>query len=161
MERRAFRTLIAAAAVLTASLAATPGVGHAGGPNVLLVGTYKGIPGQFASIQAAADAAQPGDWILVAPGDYHEQSDREDATWPAGVWIDTPGVHLRGMDRNTVVVDGTKPGSPQCSSKPSDQDLGVPAPGQTTPQGRNGIEVYGIDPKPPYTGFLADNGSIE
>ena len=160
MERRAFRTLIAAAAVLSAVAAAAPRSGHAAGPNVLRVGTYKGVPGQFTTIQAAADAAQPGDWILVAPGDYHEQSDREDPTWPAGVWIDTPGVHLRGMDRNTVVVDGTKPGSPECSSNPSDQDLGVPAPGQTTPQGRNGIEVFGVT-KQPYAGFLADNVSIE
>ena len=37
---------------------------------VLRVGTYNGIPGQYSSIQAAVNAAQPGDWILVAPGDY-------------------------------------------------------------------------------------------
>jgi hypothetical protein len=34
---------------------------------VLLVGTYQGKAGQYSSIQAAVDAAQPGDWILVAP----------------------------------------------------------------------------------------------
>jgi hypothetical protein len=36
----------------------------AAGAKVLLVGTYKGIAGQFHSIQTAADAAKPGDWIL-------------------------------------------------------------------------------------------------
>ena len=30
---------------------------------------------QFSSIQAAVDAARPGDWILIAPGDYHERGD--------------------------------------------------------------------------------------
>ena len=39
---------------------------------VLRVGTYKGVRGQFKSIQAAVDAAKPGDWILVGPGDYKE-----------------------------------------------------------------------------------------
>ena len=33
--------------------------------------------------------------------------------------ITTPRIHLRGLDRNGVVVDGTKPGSPQCSSAPA------------------------------------------
>jgi hypothetical protein len=36
--------------------------------------TYNGIPGQFSSIQAAVDAAQSGDAILVAPGDYKTTS---------------------------------------------------------------------------------------
>ena len=40
------------------------------GARVLRVGTYKGIHGQFKSIQAAVNAAKPGDWILVGPGDY-------------------------------------------------------------------------------------------
>ena len=44
-------------------------------PAVLLVGTYHGKAGQYTTIQAAVDAAQPGDWILVAPGDYHETDD--------------------------------------------------------------------------------------
>ena len=33
-------------------------------------------PGTYKTIQAAVDAAQPGDWILVAPGDYHETGRR-------------------------------------------------------------------------------------
>ena len=75
---------------------------------------------QFDSIQAAVDAARPGDWILIAPGDYHERGDytthKPTDEAGAGVLITTPNIHLRGLDRNGVVVDGTKPGSPRCSS---------------------------------------------
>src|SRR5258708_4992911 len=42
----------------------------ASSPGVLTVGTYRGIPGRFAGVQAAVDAAHPGDWVLVGPGDY-------------------------------------------------------------------------------------------
>ena len=121
--------------------------GVTGGGRVLLVGTYKGHQGKYATIQAAADASRPGDWILVAPGIYHET---DDATHPptaqsagafGGVVITTPRVHLRGMDRATVIVDGTKPGSSTpCSSDPTLQNPGVPD-GKGVPYGRNGIVV--------------------
>ena len=55
-------------AVVLVALAAL-GAASAAGARVLLVGTYRGIRGQYASIQAAVDAARPGDWILVGPGD--------------------------------------------------------------------------------------------
>jgi hypothetical protein len=118
------------------------------GGHVLLVGSFNGIPGQYATIQAAVDAAQPGDWILVAPGDYHEQADHLNPPsaaavslgWYGGVAIHTPDLHLRGMDRSSVIVDGTKPGSPACSNNPADQDLGVV--GSSGPIGRNGIDVW-------------------
>jgi hypothetical protein len=46
---------------------------------VLYVGTFKGIATApsitFSSIQAAVDAAERGDTIRVAPGDYHETGD--------------------------------------------------------------------------------------
>ena len=42
---------------------------------MLLVGTFQGKAGQYKSIQAAVNAAHAGDWILVAPGDYHETDD--------------------------------------------------------------------------------------
>jgi hypothetical protein len=99
---------------------------------VLQVGAWHGKRGAFASIQAAVDAAAPGDWILVGPGDYHEA-----ALPSAGVRIATPGLHLRGMDRNAVVVDGTLPGSAPCSADPAAQVL--------SDGGRNGIEVLKVD----------------
>jgi hypothetical protein len=116
-------------------------------PRVLLVGSYLGVPGPYPSIQAALDAARPGDWVLVGPGDYHEQADRRPSRGPqpdnepAGVVMSTPGVHLRGMDRNGVVLDGTKPGAPKCSANESDQDLG-PLDSGGKPLGRNGILVW-------------------
>jgi hypothetical protein len=96
---------------------------------VLMVGTYHGIRGQFRSIQAAVDAAKPGDWILIGPGDYKTSSWRSPhgAKFPAGVLITTPRLHIRGMNRNTVVVDGTKPGSAKCSAKKSAQNFGPKA----------------------------------
>jgi hypothetical protein len=123
-------------------------VGSAIGGRALLVGTFNGIPGQYSTIQAAVNAAQPGDWILVAPGDYHEQDDIDNpplATdvslgWYGGVAIHTNDVHLRGMDRNSVIVDGTLPGSPPCSNSPAQQNLGVVGP--NGPIGRNGIDIW-------------------
>ncbi len=159
---------LVAVAVSSCSSATAPSASA----RVLLVGTYKGVSGRYSSIQAAVNAAHRGDWILVAPGDYHEQDDLDSlptATQAGngdmgGVVISTPDLHLRGMNRNTVIVDGTKPGSPPCSSRPSDQDLGVLAPGagsSDTPTsdanaygtskqagkayGRNGIVVWKAD----------------
>ncbi len=124
-----------------APASATPASGRVG--KVLLVGTYKGRPGQFSSIQAAVDAARPGDWILVAPGDYHEGANEPgpDSTQAndgdfGGVLVQTNNLHIRGMDRSSVIVDGTKPGAPACSSAPGDQNFGANA------AGRNGIVVF-------------------
>jgi hypothetical protein len=136
------RAAAALAVVVTgvaAVLAASPA--SATGPRVLRVGTWHGIHGTYSSIQAAVDAASPGDWVLVGPGDWKERGDRtthkpaKDEPGDA-VTVKVPGIHLRGMDRNKVVVDGTKPGAPACSSKRADQDFG------TTAAGRNGIVVY-------------------
>jgi hypothetical protein len=106
---------------------------NANTPSVLQVGTFNGIPGQYDSIQAAVNAAHPGDWILIAPGTYHEAG-----ADIAGVLITTAGIHSRGMDRNTVVVDGTNPNPSTCSSNPADQNFGVNG------NGRNGIEVLKV-----------------
>jgi hypothetical protein len=115
---------------------------------VLLVGTFHHHRGAFKTIQAAVDKARRGDWILVAPGDYHERADHrkkrgpQPQETPAGVIIAKPGIHLRGMNRNRVVVDGTKPGKGKaCSNKEARQDLGVKG-SDGTPLGRNGILVY-------------------
>jgi hypothetical protein len=130
---RALRLGLAALALILAAPAAT-------GARVLLVGSYHGIAGDYAGIQAAVDAAHPGDWILVGPGDYKETGDRVpagatgDDRGGAGVLITVAGLHLRGMDRNAVVVDGTRAGTRPCS----------PAAGDQLPD-RNGILVYEAD----------------
>jgi hypothetical protein len=114
---------------------------------VLLVGKYHGIKGKYHSIQAAVNAARSGDWILVGPGDYkttsgHAPSGASDK--PAAVLITTPNIRLRGMNRNTVIVDGTQPGSAKCSSKEADQNFG-PSDGSGGQSGLNGIMVYKAD----------------
>src|SRR5205814_1799785 len=89
--------------------------------------------GSHTSIQGAVNATSQGDWVLVAPGDYHEQGNAG-ASEPAGVLIRTPWIHLRGLNRNNVVVDGTKSGSSRCSGRAADQRL--------TADGLNGIDVF-------------------
>jgi hypothetical protein len=49
----------------------------------------------FTSIQAAVNAAHRGDWVLIDRGIYD-----------GSVRITTPGLHVRGLDRNAVVIDG-------------------------------------------------------
>jgi hypothetical protein len=119
------RRLTLALLALGASLSAMAGTATA---KVLRVGTYHGVRGQYRTIQAAVDAAKPGDWILVAPGDYKTTSIRTPKgapDFPAGVLITTRGIHIRGMNRNTVIVDGTKPGSARCSRRASAQNFGL------------------------------------
>jgi len=122
------------------------GMAAAATRHVLRVGTYHGIKGQYSSIQKAVDAASPYDVILVGPGDYHERGDYtthppRNGRGSAGVWITTPHLTIRGMDRNTVIVDGTKPGSSQCSKAATAQDYG-PLDAAKKHIGRNGVEVW-------------------
>jgi hypothetical protein len=94
---------------------------------VLRVGTWHRIPGQFSSIQNAVNAARPGDSILVAPGDYKTTTvhfPKGVSNFPAAVLITTGGVTLRGMNRVGVMVDGTVPGTPLCSSAAAAQSYG-------------------------------------
>ena len=74
----------------TALVAASCGGDHAdAGP------TIRQVPEQYATIQAAVDAANPGDLVLIAPGEYHET-----------VEVATDRLVIRGTDRNTVILDG-------------------------------------------------------
>ncbi len=110
---------------------------------VLRVGTYKGIPGQYKTIQAAANAAKSGDWILIAPGDYKTSSyeaPKGRPSVPAAILLKRSFVFVRGMSRSKVIIDGTKPGTPPCSSKPSAQNYGPSYGGGHA--GLNGIEVW-------------------
>jgi hypothetical protein len=123
-----------------------------GSHRVLYVGTFNGVTtppsATFSSIQAAVDASKRGDWVLIAPGDYHEQgdmgakapspSDLADG-WYGSVDITTPNLHVRGMDRNSVIVDGTNPSAKgSCSSAPGDQN-------SLNGDGRNGIVIWKAD----------------
>jgi plastocyanin len=58
-------------------------------------GATRRVPEDYRTIQAAVDAAKPGDLVLVGPGVYREE-----------VKVRTPSLVLRGRDRNAVVVDG-------------------------------------------------------
>src|SRR5437899_2122499 len=49
----------------------------------------------FTSIQRAVNAARSGDWIVIDRGVY-----------PEAVKITKSNLHLRGLDRNKVIVDG-------------------------------------------------------
>ena len=60
------RRSVAVVLMMCGCLALAP----AASARVLLVGTYHAIAGQFKSVQAAVNTAHPGDWILIAPGDY-------------------------------------------------------------------------------------------
>jgi hypothetical protein len=53
------------------------------------------VPGDFPTIQAAVNAAQPGDTVLISPGRYKE-----------AVVVKTPHITIRGLDRNKVLIDG-------------------------------------------------------
>jgi hypothetical protein len=114
---------------------------------VLRVGTFHGQAGTFPSIQSAVNAAAPGDWILVAPGDYHEAADLTNPPKSfehgdfGGVLITKSNLHLRGMNRTGVVVDGTKPGSSICSADAKAQQFGAKdQDGKVA--GRNGVVVW-------------------
>jgi len=58
-------------------------------------GTTRNVPADYPTIQSAVDAAEPGDLVLVEPGVYKE-----------AVTVTTPGLVIRGTDRNSVILDG-------------------------------------------------------
>ncbi len=58
-------------------------------------GQTRAVPADYPTIQSAVDAAEPGDLVLVQPGTYRE-----------AVLVTTPGLVIRGVDRNQVILDG-------------------------------------------------------
>jgi hypothetical protein len=116
---------------------------------VLRVGTFNGKKGQCKTIQEAVNAAAPGNWILIGPGDYKQSASQKmagavgDDRAGAEVVVKTPDLHIRGMNRNEVMLDGTKPGYPECSSEEAAQYPGTPE--GSGYSGNNGIVVYKAD----------------
>jgi hypothetical protein len=53
------------------------------------------VPDDYDTIQAAVDASEEGDLVLISPGVYHE-----------GVTVETERLTIRGLDRNEVIIDG-------------------------------------------------------
>ncbi len=100
---------LAFAGLLAAALLGA-GVSAASAATVRIVSKTKSGKNVYSTIQGAVNAASPSDWVLIEPGEYDE-----------AVRIETPGLHVRGMNRNTVIVDGQHEGSAA---------------------GRNGIEVF-------------------
>ena len=120
------RRVVAVAVIVGGLLALASGAGA----KVLRVGSYHGIKGQFTSIRSAVKSAGPGDWILIGPGDYKTSPSsishpKGHPNFPTGVLITTRNLHLRGMNRGGVIVDGTKPGSGRCSRRASAQNFGA------------------------------------
>ena len=133
-------------ASLLLALAALLAVASSASARVLRVGTYHGVKGQYTTLQAAIKAAHPGDWILIGPGDYKTkpaqvQSPKGHSEFPAAVLITKAHLHIRGMNRNTVVIDGTKPGSAKCSRAGKAQNFGRSVRGSKR-SGLNGLMVY-------------------
>lgn len=69
--------------------------GEAGEVPTEWTGTTRNVPEDYPTIQSGVDAAEPGDLVLVGPGVYKET-----------VTVTTPGLTLRGTDRNEVILDG-------------------------------------------------------
>lgn len=83
--------------VLGVLLLVAPAGGPAGSPpcQAIVVAQARVSYPHTRSLQAAIERARPCDWILVEPGVY-----------PGPLTIRVPDLHLRGLNRNRVVVDG-------------------------------------------------------
>ncbi len=119
-SRRVRRGLRAATAALFAAIAFGALAGTAWASKNVNIVRQSGPPAgeipanthYYTTIQAAVNASTSGDWVLIEPGVYDEE-----------IWVEPAqhGIHIRGMDRNAVILDG--------QHKPA-------------PEGSNGIEIY-------------------
>lgn len=92
--RRLLALLLASVLVLAAACGSDDD-GAAGDEAAENEGATLHVPDDHDTIQAAVDAAAPGDLILVAPGTYTE-----------AVNVETDDLTIRGLDRNEVILDG-------------------------------------------------------
>lgn len=115
------RRLALVVALVAVALAASAGSALAAKINIVrqagaLARRIPKTTAYFTTIQAAVNDATKGDWVLIEPGVYDEEVKVEPAH--SGIWI-------RGMNRNTVILDGN---NEPCKHSPC-------------PEGSNGIEV--------------------
>lgn len=95
----------------------------------------------YTTIQAAVEASTKGAWVLIEPGIYDEE-----------VWVspEHTGLHIRGMNRNTVILDGQNKPAPGGSngiviyeaSKVSVENLTVRNFDRASLNGPNGNEIW-------------------
>jgi hypothetical protein len=94
-RRAAIPLLVASLALASCSDDSDQPEATATGVDGIPSGTTIRVPDDHATIQAAVDAASPGDLVLIEPGVYNE-----------AVNVTTDDVTIRGLDRNEVVLDG-------------------------------------------------------
>jgi hypothetical protein len=93
-DRRAMRVVAVLAMALLAAACGDDDTGT-DDPQPSGNGRTLEVPGDHDTIQAAVDAAEPGDLVLIEPGVYNEAVD-----------VETAELTIRGLDRNEVVLDG-------------------------------------------------------
>ena len=95
--RRLLGLLLASVLVLTAACGGDDDAASddQSGDEATEQGATLRVPEDHDTIQAAVDAAAPGDLILVGPGTYEE-----------AVTVETDELTIRGLDRNEVILDG-------------------------------------------------------
>jgi hypothetical protein len=93
--RRLLGVLLASVLVLTAACGDDDDAGGDASDQASGDGATRRVPDDYDTIQAAVDAAEPGDLILVGSGTYEE-----------AVNVETDELTIRGLDRNDVILDG-------------------------------------------------------
>ena len=98
--------------------------------HVLKVGTFARVKRRLQEHPEGRRRGEPGDWVLIGAGRLPRKEDRELRRAPKrtrgpAVLVTKPGIHIRGMDRNGVVLDGTKAGRAAVQlAAPADQNFG-------------------------------------
>lgn len=101
---RALMAGLLALMALLAMAAAAQAMGPKYSKKVLIVSKTKTGERYYSKIQAAVEASKKGDWILIEPGEYEEE---------VKVTKKHGGIFIRGMNRNTVVLNGENIHNPE------------------------------------------------